>query len=309
MPTPRATPERPATGASSAIGAARVSATTESQPLRKVIEDRLVDQRLTPGQRRIAQCLIDSSSEIGFLSSQEIATLANVSQPSVTRFARTLGFHGFLDMRRQLRTAAQGASAPQVTKAKANRFQSAALAEAANVAELAATLADGANIAAIGKALAASRPLPVLGLRASGGLAAQFCYYAAKVHPDVRLLVGGGSLIEDQIEQAHRAGATALLSFMMPLYPRETVSALRHAHSLGLNVALVTDASFAGHQDLANLVLRARVHSSLTFDSYAAVAVLVAVILDAMCDAMPGGAQARLEDVDRSSARRKVFVR
>ncbi len=39
-----------------------------------------------------------------------------------------------------------------------------------------------------GRLLAASRPLPVLGLRAAASQAYGFSYFAAKVHPDVRLL-------------------------------------------------------------------------------------------------------------------------
>ena len=278
----------------------------EANAIRAELEARLRGRRLTPGQRRIAQRLIEHSAVIGLLSSGEVAQLANVSQPSVTRFATTLGFDGFLGMRRHLRS---GSSRPEPSaEADANRYQTMALAEAANVADLAAALADGDLIGRCGLALAGSRPLAVLGLRAASGMAAQFCYFAAKVHPDIRLVTGGGSLVDDQLEQARLAGASCVLSFMMPLYPRETIAALRHARQIGLNVVLVGDATFAGHAHLADLLITARINSSLVFDSYAAPAVLISVLLDAMCDAMGGEAQERLDNIDRSSKRRKVFV-
>ena len=47
--------------------------------------------RLTPAQRRIAQTLIDREAQAAFLSSMELAELANVSR-LVTRFAVALGF-------------------------------------------------------------------------------------------------------------------------------------------------------------------------------------------------------------------------
>ena len=53
--------------------------------------------------------------------------------------------------------------------------------------------------AQVGRLLAASRPLPVLGLRAAAPLAAYFAYFAAKVHPDVRVLDDGGSLLADRL--------------------------------------------------------------------------------------------------------------
>lgn len=283
------------------------SPASERLSLRAELDRRIAGQRLTPAQRRIAQCLVENSAQIGFLSSMELARLADVSQPSVTRFAMALGFEGYLEMRRFLRSSVGGME-PSPDQAE-NRFQTAAKAEIANLAELAETLADEALVEQFGRALAASRPLPVVGLRASSGLATQFAYFAAKVHPDIRLLAGGGTLLEDQLEQAKAAGAQTLLAFMMPLHPRETVKALEFARQTGLKVALVTDASFDPHAGYADLVLSARANSSLVFDSFAAPALLVGVLLDAMCNRMSSEARQRLEQIDRSSKRRKVFAR
>ena len=281
-------------------------AMSDQKSLRAEIETRLQSQRLTPAHRRIVQCLMDHSTELGFLSSMELAQLANVSQPSVSRFAVALGFDGFLDMRRCFRAISEPASSPP--KATSNRYQSAAATEASNVADLVNALSDVSIVKAFGEALAASKPLVVLGLRASSGHATQFCYFAAKVHPDVRPILGGGSLIEDQLEQAHAAGASLLLAFAMPLYPRETIKALRYAKQLGMKVALVTDPAFRSQSDLVDLLLTVRINSSLVYDSSAALAVLISVLLDAMCDAMPEHAEARLEYNERSSTRRKVFA-
>ncbi len=249
--------------------------------------------------------MIENSAQLGFLSSMELAELANVSQPSVTRFAVALGFDGYLEMRRFLRS---NPSFEETQEAETNRYQAAVLAEADNLAELAQSLGDADLLKRFGKALATSRPLAVLGLRASAGLATQFTYFAAKVHPDVRLLAGGGSLIEDQIEQCWAAGGRTMLVFMMPLYPRETVRAVELARQAGMRIALVADASFNDHDNLADLLLKARVNSRLVFDSYAASATLVSVLLDAMCSNMNGEARKRLEEIDRSSKRRKVFA-
>ncbi|MFD6287676.1 MurR/RpiR family transcriptional regulator, partial [Streptomyces sp. NPDC060205] len=60
-------------------------------------------RRLTPTQRRIAHCLVRRTAAAPFLSSVELAQLAGVSQPSVTRFAVALGFDGYPALRRHLR--------------------------------------------------------------------------------------------------------------------------------------------------------------------------------------------------------------
>ena len=62
--------------------------------------------RLTPTQRRIAHSMVRRASDVPFLSSVELAELAGVSQPSVTRFAVALGFDGYPALRRHLREVA-----------------------------------------------------------------------------------------------------------------------------------------------------------------------------------------------------------
>jgi DNA-binding MurR/RpiR family transcriptional regulator len=288
-----------------------VAASTSLQPadrqaLRAEIERRTTGQRLTPAHRRIAQQMIENSAQLGFLSSMELAELANVSQPSVTRFAVALGFDGYLEMRRFLRSAQAGPESTQ--EIETNRYQAALLAEAANLTELSQALSDRHAVEQFGKALANSRPLAVLGLRASAGLATQFQYFAAKVHPDVRLLAAGGSLIEDQIEQCYVAGGRTMLAFMMPLYPRETLKAIELARSTGMKIALVADAGFTDHEGIADFLLSPRINSRLVFDSQAAGSALVSILLDSMCNNMNGEAQKRLDAIDRSSKRRKVFA-
>jgi DNA-binding MurR/RpiR family transcriptional regulator len=280
-----------------------------SRTLRNELERRLEGQRLTPAHRRITQILVDHAADIGFLTSMELAELANVSQPSVSRFAVALGFDGFLDMRRALRSFAEPATISSGAGPNANKYQAAVAAEARNVAELSEQLGDLERIRAFGKALAESSPLVTLGIRASAGLATQFSYFAAKVHPDVRPISNGGSFAEDQLEQAYAAGAKCVLAFAMPLYPRETIQALQFARQLGFKLAVVSDPAFPSQGVVPDYSLSARIHSTLVFDSYAASTFLVTVLLDAMCDAMPERAESRLEAGDRSSLRRKVFIR
>ncbi|NTF91507.1 MurR/RpiR family transcriptional regulator [Agrobacterium rhizogenes] len=277
----------------------------DRQSVRTEIETRTAGQRLTPAFRRIAQQMVENSTQLGFLSSMELAELANVSQPSVTRFAMALGFDGYHEMRRFLRSP-QGGEEP-APEHESNRYQAAVLAEAANLSELAQSFSDKKLIDQFGQALAESRPLAVLGLRASAGLATHFCYFAAKVHPDIRQLAQGGSLIEDQIEQCHAAGGRWMLVFMMPLHPRETLRAIELAKQTGMKIAMVADAGFNDHEGLADLLITARIFSRLVFDSHAASMAVVSVLLDAMCNAMNGEAQKRLVAIDKSSKRRKVF--
>jgi DNA-binding MurR/RpiR family transcriptional regulator len=64
--------------------------------------------RLSPGQRRIAQYLIENLTEAAFLSITDLADRVGVSQPSVTRFASAVGFSGYPALRERLQSLALG---------------------------------------------------------------------------------------------------------------------------------------------------------------------------------------------------------
>lgn len=268
--------------------------------------------RLTPAQRRIAHCMVRRAADAPFLSSVELAELAGVSQPSVTRFAVALGFDGYPALRRHLREVPTGAPSEgrpsEEREAEyGNAYQQAVLAEIDNLRHLAVLLADPAPVERAGRLLAASPALPVLGLRAASAQARGFAYFAAKVHPDVRLLDEGGSMLADRIDTAVRAGASALLCFALPRHPRETAAALDHARGAGLRIVTVADSAFAPVAHPADLLLPAAVGTGLAFDTACAPMLLARVLLEAMCDGLPD-AQARLEDFDARAAERGLFL-
>ncbi|MDT9691171.1 MurR/RpiR family transcriptional regulator [Streptomyces sp. P9(2023)] len=262
--------------------------------------------RLTPTQRRIAHCMVRRAADVAFLSSVELAELAGVSQPSVTRFAVALGFDGYPALRRHLREVAPaGEAAGEV--GEHNEYQQAVLGEIENLRHLAELLADPAPVERAGRLLAASRPLPVLGLRAASSQARGFAYFAAKVHPDVRLLDEGGSMLADRIDATVRAGATALLCFALPRHPREVVEALEYARGAGLTVVTVAESAFAPVAAHSDLLIPAAVGTGLAFDTACAPMLLGRVLLEAMADELPD-AQARLEEFDAKAAARGLFV-
>ncbi|MEU7887737.1 MurR/RpiR family transcriptional regulator [Microbispora bryophytorum] len=297
-------------------------------------------------QRRIAHCLAQHAAEAPFLSSIEVAELAGVSQPSVTRFAMALGYSGYPGLRRRFREldvrpgrggedagpdagASAQAVGPRLSGGGAavrgggrreeadpgldqatgpgGDYRRAVLAEIENLRALARSLDDPGPVAEAARLLAASRPLPVLGLRAAAAQAAGFAYFAAKIHPDVRPLHEAGSLLVDRVEQAAAAGATALLCFALPRYPAELVDALRAARTAGLTVVTVADRRVPSLAGLSHVLLTAEVGTHLVFDTACAPMMLGRVLIEAMCDALPG-AQARLEAFEASAAARGVFL-
>ncbi|GHB57021.1 transcriptional regulator [Streptomyces cirratus] len=266
---------------------------------------------LSPGQRRIAQYLIDHLTEAAFLSITDLAERVGVSQPSVTRFAAALGFSGYPALREVLQPIALNAVAGQQEsreQIRHNELQAAVDAEIENLENVRRLLADTDQILDIGRDLARSVPLTVLGLRISVSLAEYFAYAARRIHPDVRLVTGGGSVAYDALLQARAAGGTWVLAFAMPRHAKETLAAVRTARSAGLRVALITDPTLGPLVEESDVVLTAGTGSRLVFDSYAAPGMLSAALLQAMADADPERTQARLEGYEQAADLHGFFL-
>ncbi|MEU8497124.1 MurR/RpiR family transcriptional regulator [Streptomyces lavendulae] len=267
--------------------------------------------RLSPGQRRIAQYLIDHLTEAAFLSITELAERVGVSQPSVTRFAASLGFSGYPALRDVLQPMALSAVAgtpDSREQIRHNELQAAVDAEIENLESVRRLLADTNRVLEIGRDLARSVPLTVLGLRISVSLAEYFAYAARRIHPDVRVVTRGGSVAYDALLQCRAAGGSWVIAFAMPRHANETLAALRAARSTGLRVVLITDPTLGPLVEEADVVLTAGTGSRLVFDSYAAPGMLSAALLQAMADADPERTQARLEQYEQVADQHGFFL-
>ncbi|MFF4112983.1 MurR/RpiR family transcriptional regulator [Streptomyces sp. NPDC001714] len=306
MPSPQQ-----ARAQASAITSGKTVPEAEAAPTSQLRE--LFDgPRLSPGQRRIAQYLIDHITEAAFLSITDLAERVGVSQPSVTRFAGAVGFNGYPALRERLqsialRTLAGGTGA--ATEQRSNELQAAVDAEIENLENLRRDFADPDRVIWIGRELSQSSPLTVLGLRISVSLAEYFAYAARRIHPDVRLVTRGGSVAYDALLQSREAGGTWVLAFGMPRHAQETLTAIRVARTAGLRVALVTDLALGALADEADVTFSTGIGSRLVFDTYAAPGLMAAALLQAMTDADPERTQARLEEYEQVAEEHQFFLK
>lgn len=306
MPSPQQ-----ARAQASAISSGKAVPETDASPTSRLRE--LFDgPRLSPGQRRIAQYLIENITEAAFLSITDLADRVGVSQPSVTRFAAAVGFSGYPALRERLQSIALGTLAGGPGAAEENRsneLQAAVDAEIQNLENLRRDLADPGRVVRVGRELSRSTPLTVLGLRISVSLAEYFAYAARRIHPDVRLVTRGGSVAYDALLQSREAGGTWVLAFGMPRHAQETLTAIRVARGAGLRVALITDLALGPLADEADVTFTTGTGSRLVFDSYAAPGLMAAALLQAMTDADPERTQARLEEYEQVADQHQFFLK
>lgn len=266
-------------------------------------------RRLTPTQRRIAHSLVTNAEEAPFLTANELADRAHVSQASVTRFANALGFTTYPQLRAAMRKAMPAEDVTGRELAEMNEWQRSLTFEIGSMEELRRQLGNEGPIREAARLLAPSRPLSVLGLRSAGPVAQYFGYFASKVLPDVRALTSVGTVaMSDALQQARDAGGIALLAFLLPRYPRESIRLLEIARDLGFTIVCITDGPGSPASQYADRVLFAPVESSLVFDSHALPMTLSMVLLDAICNVDEASTQRRLEGFDRFATATDLFM-
>lgn len=266
---------------------------TAWQPLD--LRQRAAGVRLTPTQRRVLGTLLEHAARAPYLSASELAALAGVSQPSVSRLAVVLGFDGYAALRDALRATT---SAPPGERSGADSRRQAVEKESERLLRCAARLPAGSAWEEMGAALVRSEPLVVVGVRASRYLAGYLAYLARKIHPAV-VDVDGGPTSTEAVTSARESGATAAVVVAMPRYPQITIDLLRCLGELGYRVLLVSDEVMPPVPGRpAEWHLAVPVGTELTFDSHPAALVVLGLVLEAMCNAAPQAAERRLERLD-----------
>lgn len=276
------------------------------------LSDLFAGLRLTPVQRRIAAHIVEQGSQAAFSSSVELAEQVGVSQPSVTRLATALGYQGFAELQREIqalvlaqRTAAADDGEQPTSQ---NKMQRAVQHAIGSLERLRLQLSDLTAIDQAAAALARTPVLPVYGSRTAEPLARQFEFFAAKIHPHVRLLAGARSQLLDQLSRCAELGAEAMLAIALPRYPRELIELLRAADRAGIAIVLVTDSALSPAAELAEHVLVAPVSSELVFDAAVAPLQLLTVLLEALADANPSRTRAMLERFEARAAEQDYFL-
>ena len=78
------------------------------------LSDRLKGAKLTPQQRRIADYFFKNQERIGNMSSMDVAKEGGVSDASIIRFARAIGYLGFTDLKNDIYNSLIGETSASV---------------------------------------------------------------------------------------------------------------------------------------------------------------------------------------------------
>jgi DNA-binding MurR/RpiR family transcriptional regulator len=166
--------------------------------------------QLSPSERRLAEFALDLPGDLAGYTASELATLAQVSNATVTRFVRRLGYASFDDARKHVRSEqragsplAMAATTP-VTEAVADDFVGAHRQQSlANIDATYRRLSSN-EISQIAEAILAARKVWVVGFRSSHPLAMYFRWQLLQIVPSAQVIPGAGETLGE-----HLAGISA----------------------------------------------------------------------------------------------------
>lgn len=256
------------------------------QPLR----DRLTDKLATasPAEGALASYMLANLTGLAFETAASIANRAGVSEPTVGRFCRSLGYGNFKDLKACLRE--EIGDQPWLVGDRLRELQSRArdgddlavglereMAALVAVYELAATPA----WARAADRLASVATVFAAGFQTERGLAQVFVHQLQYLRDGVRLIdLSAGNFAE--LMAADDAGDAALVIFEARRYSRQARMLAEDARALGIPVTLVTDPWCDWGHDAADEMFVVPTDVGLFWESTAQMASLANLLVGAV---------------------------
>jgi DNA-binding MurR/RpiR family transcriptional regulator len=255
---------------------------------------------LSRAERRVGRALLADYPSAGLVSAARLAERAEVSPPTVLRFAQTLGYDGFTDLQAALRAELTAMSSGPITRLPTtpagggllDRLLHQAHAQNDRAARTLAELPASALEAAVALLSDTGRPLHLHGGRFSHLLAMHLALHLEQLRPGVRLLADpGGRDLGTMIELSRR---DVLVLFDYHRYQRSAADLAERVHRAGATVLLITDDLACPVAPDAEVVLAASSTVGTTYQSMAAGFLLTELLIPLVMDTVGEPARTRM---------------
>lgn len=274
------------------------------------LRDVMKRAKLTKTSRVIGEYILDNETDACFMTSTEIADKLEVSEASVIRFARALGYTGFMDFQKNLR------------KSHTERLGRISSAVAVPYERLRASIAHSdedyiqeflmntqTNITSVIRnnpkenfdsaveLLVNARRKYIVASRANTGVAAYFNLLLRHQVPDVIPTWESSVNVIDHMCDIGKEDCVILFSF--PRYSEMDRQALKMAEDAGASIIVVTDRPSAPMAQFATVLLTVDVDTNTFFNSYVGVQLVMEIIAAGLSRKMGDANAEKLQLIDR----------
>ena len=264
-----------------------------------------VRTRLTPTDTKIAEAVIRDETLLAFGTVSDLADHIGTSRPSIVRFAHRLGFDGYTDLQRYVRSGlTQRLARPSVRiRHDDSTLPAARLGlEDAIASVFEATMGD-ALTKLVGPIVEADAVWVISGETSRAGAHA-FYSGISIVRPRVQFV--GGHTMETDLSSARPADAAVVFGFSR--YRSEAISAARTLSELGVAIVAITDGPLSPLASLTDTWCEIRIPGIGPFDSSVPAVALAELLVAEVAAELQSEATDRIDRIEELWESSGTFV-
>lgn len=197
---------------------------------------------LHPAERRLGEFVCDFPGELASYDAQELASFANVSRATVSRFVRRLGYESYEAARKHAREEQSTGSRLFLTHASHDQAESSLALNLeqgkANLDRTFATITQ-LEVDEVAQAILAARKTWVIGFRASHAFADYLRWQLTQVIEQVVSLPGGGETLGEHLVNFQETDCVIVFGLRRRVAVNEPL--LTHARKCGAKLLYITD--------------------------------------------------------------------
>lgn len=274
-------------------------ASTPAAPFLNRVREALAG--LHPTEKLLAEFILDFPGELASYTASELARLAGISNSTVTRFIKKLGYRNYDEARRQVRAEKQTGSPLFLSGRSAGVEQLfAAHAEQGheNLRKTFSRLSER-QINAIADAIIAARKVWVVGFRSSHTIASYFRWQIFQVKEEILSMPNAGDTLGEYV--ASVTAQDVLVVFGLRRRPSCLRDILAQTTTTGARVLYVTDEEVAHHAEVSW-----HIHCACSapgpLDNHAAVIAVCHLIANRVIELSGNAGRERLAAIEASHA-------
>ena len=264
-----------------------------------------VSSELTPTERRIAEAVLAEPTLLAFGTVSDLAGRVGTSRPSIVRFATKLGFNGYTQLQKHVRsTLSHRLSRPsERIRSEGNKTVSARVAMNDAIASVFDAL-EGQRLAELVEPLIRAENVWILSGETSQSGARALQSGLSMVRPHVRLLEEHS--IGTDLSDAGPRDAVVVIDFIR--YRRQVTTAARVFKDAGVTVVAITDSPLSPLVELATTWCQIEVPAIGPFDSSVPVVAMCELLVAQVAKDLHGDATNRIDRIEALWEETEAFL-
>lgn len=238
------------------------------------------------GQKKLANAILNDYDKVAYMTAARLAKLVSVSESTVVRFAKELGFEGYAKFQYAVQELVRTKLTPnqriEVTKQRIGRGDVLENVMLSDISKLQHTL-DKLNrkdfYHSVDKILDA-RTVYITGARSSEPIAKILSYNLSLIFDNIKFIHPTSSA--EVFEQMFSIGENdVLITFSFPRYSSKMVNAVKYAKQKGADVIVFTDSEISPLAEYATYLLIAQSDMASFMDSLVApISIINAIVVE-----------------------------